>query len=262
MINLHKISFDWKQSQIAILNQYGIKVESGYDSFWLEENKIYFKLKPYFENWKVSETVISKFSSEEENNAKRLILLSPWANGYPMPDLDFGFRRTTYDDSDFCSNCGVGLIQKEPFKLKANPNWGSKKKMFSLNWIFDELFVKNIFYEDLFNKYGIAKEKVLLFNEESVINDTVQLIIPITEISLNLEEYYYEICKICSRKRYDLITKGFFPGFNGDVNNLHLLKSKEWFGTGSNARKYIFISAELRQKILDSKMRPNFIPCL
>jgi hypothetical protein len=72
-----------------------------------------------------------------------------------------------------------------------------------------------------------------------VIEDTVQLIIPETEVPLNLEGYPFEICD-CNRKRYDLINKGFFPSFIEDVGDMKIFKSKEWFGTGASAKIYFY----------------------
>jgi len=261
MKNLHKIFSDWKKVQVVKLAQYGIKVELGYDSFWMEENETYEQLKPYFDIWGIKETVVSKFSKEEEDNAKKLILLSPWANGYPMNDYDNGYKKTTYDDTKYCNTCGIGLSQKEPFRLKKAPIWSDNKRMFSLNWVFDELFVSKDFYESKFKSIGINCEKVLLYKKETAIEDTVQLIIPVTEIALDLEGYSFEVCNDCDRKRYDLINKGFFPPFKDDIEGLQIFKSKEWFGTGASARKYIFVSAELRQQLLKSKVNASYIPC-
>lgn len=261
MKNLHNIFSDWDKKQAAILEQHGINIELGYYSFWIEENELYGKLKPYFDKWDIKETVVSKFTEEEENNAKRLILLSPWANGYPMPDSDNGYQKTTYDNTEYCNTCGMGLKQKEPFRLKKAPNWSGHKRMFSLNWVFDELFVRKDFYESLFKPIGIKSERVLLYKKETVIEDTVQLVIPETDIVLTLEDYSFEICKDCNRKRYDLINKGFFPSFKEDVSNMQIFKSNERFGTGANARKYIFISQTLRKELLKAKISANYIPC-
>lgn len=258
---MHKIFSDWDRKQVSILEQYGIKAELGYYSFWMEESEAYWKLKPYFDKWKISETIISKFTEEEENNAKRLIFFSPWDNGYPMPDGDGRYKKTTYDDADYCNTCGMGLKQKEPFRLKKAPNWGGKKKMFSLYWVYDELFVRKDFFENIFAPIGLKAEKVLLYKKETVIEDTIQLIIPETDVPLNLEGYPFEICKDCNRKRYDLINKGFFPSFKEDVGDMPIFKSKEWFGTGASARKYIFVSQTLRQQLLKSKIMANYIPC-
>ncbi|GAB3025255.1 hypothetical protein GCM10027051_32440 [Niabella terrae] len=261
MKNLHSIFSDWDKKQVALLKKHGINIELGYYSFWIEENELYWKLKPYFDRWSVKETVVSKFTEEEENNTKRLVILSPWANGYPMPDDDAGYKKTTYNDSNYCGSCGVGLIQKEPFRLRKAPNWSGKKRIFSLNWIYDELFVRKDFYESLFRPLDIQSEPVLLYKKETVIDDTVQLIIPEAGAPLDIEGYPYQLCKNCNRKRYDLINKGFFPRFKENIGDMQIFKSKEWFGTGANARKYIFVSQSLRKEFLKLKVTANYIPC-
>lgn len=261
MINKHKISHKWENYHLSILGRFGIKVELGHDSFWIEENEEYFALKEYFDKWNVHETIISKFSIEEENASEYLIMLPPSSNGYPMPDDDFGYFKTTYNDTDHCRTCGMGLVQKEPFRIRKEPNWSGNKKIFSLNWVYDELFVRDVFYNETFKGKGMAKEKVLLYKKETVIESTVQLIIPSIDVSLNLEDYPFEVCKVCNRKRYDLINKGFFPSFKQELKGLHIFKSKEWFGTGANARKYIFVSQELRKELRKIKVNPIYIPC-
>lgn len=260
MKNIHHIFSDWNDVQILILENYGIKVAAGYDSFTLEEDQVFWELKPYLDKWQVKDSVITQFSEQELNTAKRLVLSDTWANGYPMPDGNGGYLKTTYEDKDFCKQCGIGLMQKEPFRIKKEPNWGSKK-LFSLNWVFDEFFVRRDFYEGVFKKYGIEAAPVLLYKKETVLEGTVQVIIPTTERALNLEGYNYETCKSCNRRRYDLVRQGFFPAFETEVNNLHLFKSKEYFGTGANARKYVFISSELRNELVKNKVKANYIPC-
>jgi hypothetical protein len=244
-----------------ILENHGIKVEIGYDSFWLDEGELYWKLKPYFDKWKVKETVVSKFSAIEEDSASLLVFSSPWANGYPMPDIDNGFMKTTYDDTAYCNVCGMGLVQKEPFRLKTLPKWSGHKKIFSLNWVYDELFIHKEFYESYFKPMGIECMDVLLYRKDIIIEDTVQLIIPESGSSLMIEGYSFEVCKSCGRKRYDLINRGFFPPFKERQSVLNIFKSKEWFGTGANARKYIFINQSIRTELIDLKLKAGYIPC-
>lgn len=261
MKNIHIVYCDWDKSKIKILSGFGIIVEPGFNRFIIEENEIYWQLKTHLDKWDISETVISKFSDEEKENAKKLVFLVGWDNGYPMNDSDNGYQRTTYDNTEYCNTCGMGLKQKEPFRLKKAPNWSGHKRMFSLNWVYDELFARKDFYETLFKPLGIKSEKVLLYKKETVIEDTIQIIIPETEKLLNLEGYSFEICKDCRRKRYDLIRKGFFPSFKENVEGRQIFKSKEWFGTGASARKYIFVSQALRQQFIKLKISANYIPC-
>jgi hypothetical protein len=210
---------------------------------------------------KALDTTVLIFTDDEKNNAKYLVILVNWDNGYPMPDGDGGYKKLTYDDTNYCNTCGIGLMQKEPFRLRKAPNWGGHKKVFSLNWVYDELFVRKDFYDNLLKPLGIGSKEVLLYKKETVIEDTVQLVIPNTDAALNLEDCPFQVCKDCNRKRYDLINNGFFPEFNEHVGSLPILKSLEWFGTGANARKYIIVSQELRREFVKNKISATYIPC-
>lgn len=261
MKNIHRVFSDWNTTQVAILEKFGVKVEKGYDSFILEENEVYNNLRPYLDKWNVRNDTISQFSNQDLNNANRLILRDVWANGYPMPEDDGGYRKLTYDDTDYCTECGIGLFQNEPFRLKKKPNWGNKK-MFSLNWIYDELFVEKNFCNTLLKSYGVETRPVLLYKKDTIIDNVLQLVIPITSASLQLDNYAFEVCKSCGRDRYALVSHGFFPPFEKQLDkSLHLFKSKEYFGSGANARHYIFVSSELRKQLENFKVKVNYIPC-
>lgn len=80
------------------------------------------------------------YTKKELSEAEWLQVRSIWRNGYPQPESRFGYRNLTYSLSGFCSECGCGLIQRDSFRLKAAPKWGSRH-IFTLNWVDDELFV-------------------------------------------------------------------------------------------------------------------------
>lgn len=60
---------------------------------------------------------------------------------YPQPEEDFGYLQKTFDTSNGCLTCGIGLKQKNEFYFKKNPQ-KNKKDFFGLIWIFDEIFIK------------------------------------------------------------------------------------------------------------------------
>lgn len=260
MKNVHIIYSNWNREQIRFLKEYHIEVELGFNSFTIEENENYLRLKPHLDKWKVEEEVFSSFSNEDIVKANFLILRDTWTNGYPMPDINFGYRNTTYNSKNYCEHCGIGLIQKEPFRLKKAPNWGNKN-VFMLNWVFDEFFVRKDLYLEVFRKYNVEALPVLLHKKETIIEDTVQLKIPYAKSSFDLKAYNFQICNICKRKRYDLVNMGYFPSVSMQEDN-EFFKSNEDFGTGANARKYVFLSKKLRMELLKYKVKANYIPCV
>jgi hypothetical protein len=256
---VYKIYNDWKTSQIKILSQFNIKVEVGYDSFEIEEGDIYFQLKKYFNEWGVSEFYGTEYNEKEISSSKILIYNGSWSNGYPQPEDDFGYIGTTYKKESYCKNCGTGLVQQEPFRIKKEPNWGTKK-MFELNWIFDEIFVRKEIYEQVFRKYDVDYKEVLQYKKETIIENIVQLILPTSKSKINIENQPFETCNSCGIKKYSLQIKGFFPSLIENDNPFQIFKSQEYFGSGANAHKKIFITQKLRQELLLQKVKSQFIP--
>lgn len=259
---IHRIALNPDESQKSILKSIGLQAQAsgGFTAFELEENsKEYQLLKPYIDHWGCMDAVGVVFTDEELNSANLLAFKDCWANGYPMPDDDRGYIHTTYDDSGYCNKCGIGLVQKEPFRLKKGPKWGSKK-MFMLHWVYDEIFVRKDLYEEVFRLYGIDAKPVLLYKNDMTIHDTLQLVVPNAQVTLQLDDCGYDICSECKRKRYHLVTDRMLPSFNGDVSGKHMLKTMEYFGTGANARRYIYLSSEIRKRLIEYKAKVNFIP--
>src|SRR5215469_17498563 len=120
---------------------------------------------PQVEEWsersrrpRVTRTV---FTPAEIAAARWLALRPSWHYGYPQPDEgSFGYRRATYDLSDWCPACGIGLRQVAPFQMKGEPAWG-KNSLLQMNWVFDEFFATPDLWEKLFRPYGVGMRSVL-----------------------------------------------------------------------------------------------------
>jgi hypothetical protein len=200
--------------------------------------------------------IITEFTDEEINTSEILVIQAQWLNGYPQPESSY--RQVMYDypvDAPF--NGFIGVKQKSLFFLKKEPNWGSKK-IFQLNWIGDEIFVRKDIYNEIFRKYGLEAKPVLLYKKNTVIEDTMQLVIPETTVSLRLSDFKYAMTPN-GNKQYVPYYHGFFPNFESRIN-LHIWKSKEWFGSGKQSFKRIFITQQLRQEFLKHKLNVDYIP--
>lgn len=197
----------------------------------------------------------TNFTKKELDNSPYIIYGSVWTNGYPMEDGDGGYMETTYDNSDLCAECGTGLVQKEPFRLKKKPKWG-KKKLFELEWIYDEIFAEKEFYIDALKPLGIGYRDVLLYKDDSVIDNCVQLKIPITNLDINFDKQRFEICSKCNSKKFHPQIEGYFPSFKGDkFPNEPILKSKELYGSGGASNRWIFVSQEIRKLLNENKVK-------
>lgn len=256
---IYRIYSDWDLARVGFLASHGIKVDSGFGSFEIEESR-YLELKDQLDKWNVDISFGTLYEEEEISDSPLLVYGGSWANGYPQPESNFGYICTTYDDKHYCRTCGTGAVQQSAFRLKKQPNWGSKK-MFSLNWVFDELFVRKDLYEAVFRRYNVENKPVLLFKRETVIEDTVQLSIPKISVPLNLDTQPFEVCQTCSRKKYNPQIRGFFPSFKKALNsNSAMFKSEEYFGSGANAHRKIFITQALRQDLLEHGVKIQFVP--
>lgn len=60
---------------------------------------------------------------------------------YPQPEEDFGYLQKTYDTSNGCLTCGIGITQKNEFYFKKNP-LKNNKDFLGLTWVFDQIFIK------------------------------------------------------------------------------------------------------------------------
>jgi hypothetical protein len=261
MRNIHVIYGDVTLKRFLILQYHGIAIERGFSSFNIEENEIYFKLKPHFDNWEFSDHAFSKFDDTELDKARYLCCFPNWQPLYPESAGDSGYKSLTYDTTSYCKKSGTGLVQKSPFRVKKEPKWG-KYKAFMLHWISDEIFVHIDVYKKIFEPIGIKYYPLLLFKKDTIIESMVQLILPESNVELDLKNYSKMICSDCNHEKYELINYDFFPSFKENVNsNLQIFKSKEYFsGGGLDARKMIFVTQELRQILIRENVSFTYHP--
>src|SRR5262245_17077345 len=167
---VHRITLRATPEQIAELVALGVKMPTplpmpiglplvAFDV--AEDNSAWPRVRFLLHQWGVSEgSVRTEFSWEEIDAASWLDLGPAWHHGYPQPDDDFGYREVTYDLTDFCEQCGAGMEQNAPFRMKREPRWG-RNGILQLNWVFDEFFVTPDVWTRVFEKRGIGQRPVL-----------------------------------------------------------------------------------------------------
>lgn len=254
---VNSFCWDWSEEQSKMLSQVGINVPVGYKRFKIPEtSKVFPIVKSYMKSWGVEEDSVFwirtiEWSKREILSSDYSIILDFPHEGYPMDDDDFGYKQTTYIGEKICPQCDIAHIQKSYFRLEKKP----KKRMFKLFWVEDELFISTTDYNKIFKPLGIGFKEVRLFRNDFIIEDVVQLDIPIINEDLPLDKYGYSICPECGKKKYNPLTKLVLDYFPLHKNPLpHIYKGKEWFGAGHRAYKRIFVSRELAIKLLDEKL--------
>ncbi|EJL64497.1 hypothetical protein [Flavobacterium sp. CF136] len=248
---MYHVALDWSDAQIKIMNEFGIYPVKGHTAVQMGE-ETYFKVKDYIYKWAGSDGIrYPEFTKQEIKESLLSVKKTAFSHGYPMPDMDFGYKELTYDLSDYCPSCGIGFKQKDAFRLKNVPPAG-KKQIFSLGWVFDELFVEKTVYEEIFKPLGIKCREVLKYKKDTPFENTVQLVLEETQEKLNLEGYPTEICNVCERTKYLAMPQGFYPMPKDII--APIFKSHEYFGSGALAFKRIFVEKELREKLVKSKI--------
>lgn len=258
MKRIIQISNNWNEEQVTVLRQYGLNIEEGFFSLLVDADRVEPRVLSLLENWDVLIGRGVEFEKKEILSAEYCILIRFNTCGYPMPDCDFGFRDLTYSNTkDYCANCDIQKKQKDDFRIKQIP----KSKFWTLEWVYDEFFVDKDVYDTVFKPFGVDCRNVKHYKDDSDVSSFVQLIIPEIEQNLDLGDYEYNTCKKCGRIKYDPSIKGYFP--LQETPTLHIYKSHEFFGSGSFAYKRIFVSAQLRDKMLEYKLvKLNyFAPC-
>ncbi len=253
-----QITHNWDENQVMILQQLNIKAEVGIDSFNVYDFNLYKKLKPLLEKWEVNLDFLGVDFTKSERFSAEYCIIDRWNTfGYPMPDNDLGYLYKTYETKDMCHVCGIGTVQQEDFRVKKVP----KYPIWGLEWVFDELFIRTDLYKKIFEPLGIECRPLRKYKDDSIIDSYVQLVIPVIEESLDLISYEPEICPTCGVTKYDPKVRGYYPLHKHPLP--YIYKSKEYFGGGFSANRKIFVSALVRDLMIENGMSKYyyFVPC-
>lgn len=209
------------------------------------------ELFPDYERYDLPNT---KFTTKELRDAQHLVLQPSWHFSYPQPKE--GYKRATYDDADYCSTCGIGLKQRDAFRMLGEPKWGTRS-ILQLNWIMDEYFVHPEIWNKVFRPLGIDSRPVVHHRTGRQLETIVQLSVTKRATSLvSAEQFKVSQCSVCKRKKLSGVCLGRFPHVE-IPSGQHMAKTIDYFGGegGPAAWNEIIISSELYKAIFDHKLR-------
>lgn len=251
-----QIFSNWDKEQVATLRQNNIEIEEGCNSLIID-NDTYTTIKPLLDKWNVLANMGVKFTPKEVLNSEYSVLYRWKMIGYPMPDNNGGYLNITYNTQNFCRNCGVGKVQNGDFRIKSIVN----KTFWGIGWVFDEFFVSIDAYNDIFKPFRIECRKVRLFKSDCEIHSIVQLVLPEITEPLDLSNYSHQVCTKCGAIKYSAKIVGFFSLHSHPIS--HMYKSYEVFGDGCSAYKRVFVSKELRERMIKYNLLKitDFVPC-
>ncbi len=202
----------------------------------------------------------TSFSKQELLSAQWLRVRSKWHNGYPLPEGAFAYRNITYAPDSYCVECGCGLRQVAPFRMKGAPKWGTRHFM-SLNWITDELFVDDL-AKNILTQEGLTGFHFMpTHNRQGIVElpDIHQLVIEEVTVSGFIEgrEDLREtlVCPICGCKKQHpngigmhAFRKEIFEGMPD------ICKCGDYFGWGKAGDRLILVRQEFYRAIIENHL--------
>jgi hypothetical protein len=184
--------------------------------------------------------------------------------GYPQPED--GYALATYD-STYCYRCGIGSVQRIPFRFRSEPN-ARHSQFLQLNWVFDEFFVRPevvagmkeagitgvAFGPALHNKTGRTLETIRQLMVLSVVSAALDVVglQPVTCKTDNEEgppwsgggqPRYPPDYPYCGRIKYHWPqTRALRFRPQPFASTPDIVKSFEWFGSGGSASRAVLVS--------------------
>lgn len=199
----------------------------------------------------------TEYSRKDLEESRWLVVGADSQHGYPQPeDENFGRPASDFDLSDYCSECGIGAVQTGHFRMRGEPKWG-RRHLMQLNWVFDEYFAVPDAFSRIFAPLGIEQRSVLKGQTNQPLRSATQLYVPqALDGPLAMGDHPFEVCSACKRPKYLPFTRGFFPAMTTPPSSsVHLVKSREWFGSGGSAFRMLFMSQHLFRAIRQHKLR-------
>jgi hypothetical protein len=184
--------------------------------------------------------------------------------GYPQPEV--GYAAVTYDASGYCPRCGIGAVQRRPFRFRADPKT-SRRRFIQLNWVFDELFVPPDVFTTLEREgiTGIGVGPVLDHRTSQPLQSVQQLLVltilppaliadglkivtcrpnneePPLPVGLHGSPRHPEDTPFCGRAKYHMPSRLRLRR-NAFAEVPDVVKSHEWFGSGGRAFRALLVT--------------------
>jgi len=202
-----------------------------------ESHSAWARIKSLADEWNALDIESTLFSEAERTAAQELSISPDWLFSYPQPEG--AYLPVTYDLADYCRTCGTGATQIAPFRLIRAPRW-QKRRMFALNWVFDEFFVEPTTYASIFEPLGVGSWPVH-DRRGKPLADVVQLRID-DVVELDRTGLTSTSCPTCARPTYDAVLRGSYPALIHPTSG-PIVRGDAWFGSGGSGWRLAVASA-------------------
>lgn len=250
---------------VNFLDANAIKYSTAGDCISLRvyDDNLYFnQIVKLFKKISVSPTVTCEYSKKELSEAKYLSIWLKRYSGYPQPEaigVKDSYFNYTFDITNFCTNCGSGLVQKDSFYLKKSFNI-EKIRFGGVYWEYDTFFItkelQDLFVKEKFT--GIEFVPVKNIKTKQIVDNIVQLKInAVFPAKLKYEVEKVIDCKQCGLKR-DVIkmdSELFTPKEALKDLDKDFYLSQEFHGDGLLCCRSVLISNRVYQFFVDNKIK-------
>ena len=250
---------------VNFLDANAIKYSTAGDCISLRvyDDNLYFnQIVKLFKKISVSPTVTCEYSKKELSEAKYLSIWLKRYSGYPQPEaigVKDSYFNYTFDITNFCTNCGNGLVQKDSFYLKKSFNI-EKIRFGGVYWEYDTFFItkelQDLFVKEKFT--GIEFVPVKNIKTKQIVDNIVQLKInAVFPAKLKYEVEKVIDCKQCGLKR-DVIkmdSELFTPKEALKDLDKDFYLSQEFHGDGLLCCRSVLISNRVYQFFVDNKIK-------
>jgi hypothetical protein len=238
----HRISAIIRSDDVPYLARCGVAIEEGHRTFVISERSPAWPMvRTWAEANRAGNVVSTEFDQSEIESAGWLALSPEWHHGYPVPRDAFEYLERTYDLTSYCVRCGVGAVQKAPFRMLREPRWG-RHNILQLNWIFDEYFATPAISTSTFEPRGVPNRPVLNVRGDPLAK-VAQLKID-TLVDIDMSGYPGEVCRDCGVVRYRPISIGGMPPLIKPLE-VSAAKSCQYFGVGRASYRVVIIGKDL-----------------
>lgn len=233
--------------------------------FEISDSAPYFNDVINFMNAKLKDEpqIRCEYSKKELSEAKYLDIWLKKYSGYPQPDdvddIKDSYLNYTFDMTNYCTECGNGLVQKDSFYLKKSFNI-EKIRFGGVYWIYDTFFIttelRDWFIKEKFT--GIEFIPVKNIKTKQIVDNIVQLKInAIFPEKLKFDTKEVINCKSCNtiknlRKDDSEI---FAPKEILKDLDKDFYLSQEWHGAGLLCCKSVLISNRVYKFFVDNKIK-------
>jgi len=119
---IHRVTISTTPQIRKELAALGLAVGEGFVTFEVDEsNPAWSEISTWISRSGAVDVVSTKFTTTEMNAASWFALAPTWHCGYPQPEDEY--LEVTYDLSAYCPSCGIGAVQRAPFRMKGEPRW-------------------------------------------------------------------------------------------------------------------------------------------